>query len=58
MDVNKLETFIKRLPVPEQKRIILIAKDTPLSWIGILEELKNGGELAIEIEKKLLEKIK
>ena len=56
--LEKLETFIKTLPVPEQDRVILVIQDKSLSWIDVLEELKKGEGLATEIENKLKEKLK
>jgi hypothetical protein len=56
--LERLERFIKSLPEPEQKRVILVVGSKTLSWEDILEELKRKGDLSLEIEKKLMERIK
>ena len=56
--LERLEKFLNSLPEAERDRAIMMVDGKLFSWKTILEELKKGGKLSIQIEKALKEKLK
>lgn len=57
-EIEKINSFIEKLPKPERERPILVVEGKLLTWNDILEEFKRDSKLKNSILEKIKERIK